>query len=257
MRAQHATALAAHPLVAPPRVLPAVAAPPLAALALLAGCGPAGDAARERPTNTLTAQERQEGWRLLFDGETTAGWRGFRRRDMPEGWQVVDGALTRVAPAGDIVTTEEFADFELTLEWMVEPGGNSGIFFRATEDVEEIYHGAPEMQILDDAGHRDGLSRLTAAGSNYGLHPVPEGVARPANEWNHVRLVVRGAHVEHWLNGARVVAYELWSPDWEERVRTSKFAEWPAYGRARSGRIGLQDHGDRVAFRNIRIRELP
>jgi hypothetical protein len=142
------------------------------------------------------------------------------------------------------------------LEWKVGPGGNSGVFFRATEDVEWIYHGAPEMQILDDEAHRDGLSRMTAAGSNYELHPAPEGVVRPAGEWNHVRLVVDGANVEHWLNGERIVAYELWSPDWEERVRNSKFAEWPEYGRARSGHIGLQDHGDPVAFRNIKIREL-
>ncbi len=196
-------------------------------------------------------------WRALFDGSTTAGWRGYRMDSMPAGWQVVDGALTRVAAGGDIVTVEQFANFELELEWKLAPGGNSGIFFRVTETAEETYHTGPEMQVLDDAAHRDGLSRLTAAGANYGLDPAPPGVVRPAGEWNAVRIVVRGAHVEHWLNGVQVVRYELWTPAWEAKVARTKFAEWPQYGRARRGHIGLQDHGDWVAYRNIRIRVLP
>lgn len=206
--------------------------------------------------NTLTAEEKAAGWRLLFDGKTTAGWRGYKQQGMPEGWQVVDGALTRVGQAGDIVTVDQFQDFELTLDWMVAPGGNSGIFFRASEDTDWIYQNAPEMQVLDDAAHRDGLQRETAAGSNYALHPAPEGVVKPAAEWNSVRIVVRGNHVEQWMNGVKVVEYELGSPDWEQRVAKSKFAAWPRYGRNQRGHIGLQDHGDRVAFRNIKIREL-
>lgn len=207
--------------------------------------------------NTLTEEEEAEGWRLLFDGETTAGWRGFRRRGMPEGWRVEDGALTRAAPAGDIITEEQFGNFELSIEWRISPGGNSGIFFRATEESELIYHGAPEIQVLDDEAF-PGLSRLHAAGSNYDLHAVPDGVtSRPAFEWNHVRVRVEGGRVEQWMNGRLMVRYELWSPDWERRVRNSKFVEWPEYGRARRGHIGLQDHGDRVWFRNIKIRELP
>lgn len=206
--------------------------------------------------NALSAEMRAEGWRPLFDGKTTAGWRGFHRADMPDGWQVVDGALTRVAPAGDIITVEQFGDFELALEWRVEPGGNSGVFFRATEDVDIIYTSAPEMQVLDDERNPDGQSPLTSAGANYGLHPAPRGVVRPAGEWNEARILARGAHVEHWLNGVKVVEYALWSDDWEERVQKSKFAEWPQYGRATSGHIGLQDHDNWVAFRNIRIREL-
>lgn len=243
-------------------ILPAllVALTPLFAV----GCGPSeadSDAQREAAAaaapNTLSQQERDEGWRLLFDGRTTEGWRGFRLDHVPDGWQAVDGALTRVAAgAGDLITVDQFADFELALEWRVEPGGNSGIFFRATEDVGRIYEGAPEIQVLDDEGHPDGESQLTAAGSNYGLHPAPEGVVRPAGEWNEVRLIVRGPHVEQWMNGVRVVEYELWSPDWERRVQESKFAAWPEYGRATQGHIGLQDHGDPVAFRNVRIREL-
>jgi len=207
--------------------------------------------------NTLTSAERAAGWRLLFDGKTTAGWRGFKMDSLPSGWQVVNGALTRVAAAGDIVTREQFRDFELSLEWNVAPGGNSGIFYRASEDGDAIYWTAPEMQVLDDARHADGKSRLTAAGSAFGLYPAPAGAVKPAGEWNQVRLLVNGHHVEHWLNGVKVVEYELLSPDWEARVKASKFAPHPHYGRNAKGYIGLQDHGDRVAYRTIKILVLP
>jgi hypothetical protein len=210
----------------------------------------------QEPINQLTAQERQEGWRLLFDGRTTDGWRGYNRPDMPEGWRVENGLLVRVG-AGDIITIEQFENFELVLDWRVGPAGNSGIFFRAVETDDPIYYSAPEVQILDDEGHRDGATPLTSAGANYGLHPAPPGVVRPAGEWNSVRLVVDGNSVEHWLNGQKVVEYELHSDDWKQRVAASKFNEWPAYGQASRGHIGLQDHGDRVEFRNIKVRVLP
>jgi hypothetical protein len=170
---------------------------------------------------------------------------------------VVDGALTRAGDGGDLITEEQFENFELALEWKVARGANSGIMFRVTEDAEATYHTGPEVQVLDDAAHRDGLSRLTAAGANYALHPAAEGVVRAAGEWNAVRLVVNGAHVEHWLNGVKVVEYDLWTPAWDSLVQASKFAEWPGYGRARKGHIALQDHGDSVAYRNIGIRVLP
>src|SRR5438876_605205 len=207
--------------------------------------------------NTLAPSERAAVWLLLFDGKTTAGWRGFKMDSMPAGWRVVDGALTRVAAAGDIVTREQFRDFELSLEWNVAPGGNSGIFCRASEDDDAIHGIAPEMQVLDDARHPDGKSRLTAAGSEFGLYPAPAGVVKPAGAWNQVRLLVKGHHVEHWLNGVKVVEYELLSPEWEAKVKASKFAPHPRYGRNATGYIGLQDHGDRVAYRNIKIRALP
>ena len=229
----------------------------LAAAAVLVLLPTVAPALSAQAPNTLTSAERAAGWRLLFDGKTTAGWRGFKMDSLPSGWQVVNGALTRVAAAGDIVTREQFRDFELSLEWNVAPGGNSGIFYRASEDGDAIYWTAPEMQVLDDARHPDGKSRLTAAGSAFGLYPAPAGVVKPAGEWNRVRLVVRGQHVEHWLNGVKVVEYELSSPDWEARVKASKFAPHPRYGRNAQGYIGLQDHGDRVAYRDIKIRVLP
>jgi len=206
--------------------------------------------------NTLTAEERAQGWRLLFDGQQITEWRGFRKEGVPTGWQVVDAAITRTGEGGDLITVDQFADFELALEWKVAAGGNSGIMFRVTEDGDQTYYSGPEMQVLDDAGHPDGASRLTSAGSNYALHPAPEGVAKPAGEWNAVRIVARGAHIEQWLNGVKVVEYELWAPEWEELVKNSKFAEWPAYGRAKRGHIALQDHGDWVAYRDIKVRAL-
>jgi 3-keto-disaccharide hydrolase len=198
---------------------------------------------------------KDDGWRSLFDGKTTAGWRGFRQARMPDGWQVVDGALTRVARATDIVTVDEFGDFELTLEWKLQPNGNSGIFYRVTEDDDVMWHVAPEFQLIDNA-YKEPLKPGQLAGANYDLHPPSRDATRPIGSWNEARLLVRGAHVEHWLNGVKVVDYELWTDDWERRVQKSKFKDYPRYGRARRGHIGLQEHDSRVAFRNIRIRQL-
>ena len=204
------------------------------------------------------AGERAEGWRVLFDGSSLDAWRGYRKSALPDGWKVVDGSLVLTAAgAGDIVTRDQFRNFDLRLEWKVAPGGNSGIFYRATEEGNYIWQSASEMQVLDDERHADGKSPLTSAGSNFALYPVPRGASRPAGEWNSARLLVNGSHVEHWLNGVKVVEYELGSPELEARVRASKFATMPLYGRAPQGHIGLQDHGDRVEFRNIRIRVLP
>ena len=224
----------------------------LAALAM----GAAPLASQSTP-NTLTKDERALGFRLLFDGSSGKGWRGYRKATLPAGWQVVDGALTRVAAAGDIVSADEFANFELRLQWRIERGGNSGIMYRVSEDLEHSYESGPEMQVLDDANNREGADPLTAAGANYGLYPATPGHARPAGEWNDVRIVVDGARVEHWLNGARVTAYELWSADWKGRVAATKFRQWPTFGLNKSGRIALQDHDNRVSYRSIRIRTLP
>lgn len=234
------------------RSIPAALAAFLPAL-ILAGQATAQEDRAPAP-NTLTAAEKEAGWRLLFDGTTTSGWRGYMQEDMPAGWQAVNGALTRVARATDIITTETFRDFELVFEFNVETGGNSGVFYRAAEGPQRIYHGAPEYQVLDDAVHPDGRSPLTSTGSNYALNAVPRGIVKPAGEWNTGRILVQGNHVEHWLNGEKVVVYELASPEWTEAVANSKFVEWPEYGKAAEGHIGIQDHGSRVAFRNIKIR---
>jgi hypothetical protein len=203
-----------------------------------------------------TSAEQSSGWRALFDGKTTRGWRGFRQTQMPGGWQVVDGALTRVSRASDIVTVEEFGDFELTLEWKLPPNGNSGLFFRVTEDDDIMWHTAPEFQLIDNAYNKEPLKPVQLAGANYDLDPPSRDATKPIGTWNEARLLVRGAHVEHWVNGVKVVEYELWTDDWTRRVRGSKFKDYPRYAQARRGHIGLQDHDDRVQFRTIRIREL-
>lgn len=218
------------------------------------GCAPG----MGRPAiNTLTPAEQAAGWRLLFDGRTTNAWRGFKQAGMPDGWRIVEGALTRVGSGGDILTRDQFANFELSVEWRVASGGNSGILYRVTEQGATTYETGPEMQVLDDARHPDGRSRLTAAGALYGLYPAPEGAAKPAGQWNSARIVVNGNRVEHWLNGGKTVEYELLSSEWEQKVAGSKFTQWPRYGRAARGHIALQDHGDLVSYRNIKIRTLP
>ena len=202
-----------------------------------------------------TGSSADEGWTSLFDGETTSGWHGFRQDQAPAGWQVVDGALTRVAAGGDLVSDEAFEDFVLELEWRISRGGNSGIMFRVSEDQDATYFTGPEMQVLDDAGQEE-LDPLHSAGSNYALHAPKGKVLMPVGEWNQVRLVVDGSHVEHWLNGLRIVEYELWSPEWRALVDASKFAAWPSYGMNERGHLALQDHGDEVAYRNIRLKHL-
>src|SRR5436309_9844073 len=205
--------------------------------------------------NTLTPKEQSDGWRLLFDGKTTNGWRGFRQQRLPDGWKAVDGALTRVAKATDIVTVDEFGDFELSIDWKITANSNSGIFFRVTEDDDVMWHTAPELQVIDNA-YKEPLKPEQLAGANYDLHPPSRDATKPIGSWNETRLLVKGSHVEHWMNGVKVVEYELWSDDWERRGKESKIKDFPKYARARRGHIGLQDHGDRVAFRNIKLREL-
>ena len=196
---------------------------------------------------------RDGGWRSLVDGKGAPGWRGYRQQTLPDGWTVADGVLTRTGNGGDIITVDQFGDFELTLEYNVAPGANSGVFFRVTEDDPVMWHEAPEIQVIDNA--RTDLKPAQTAGANYDLHPPARDATKPAGQWNALRILVKGNHVEQWLNGTKVVEYELGSEDWKTRVAASKFKEFPRFGTARRGHIGLQDHGDKVAFRNIRIRE--
>lgn len=215
-----------------------------------------GRASMQDARGTTGAGDSAAGWRSLFDGRSLGGWRGFTSDTPPAGWVAVDGTLMRQGSGGDLVTVEEFGDFELRLQWKIAEGGNSGIFFHVTSSGSQVWESGPEMQILDNARHVDGKNPLTSAGANYGLHAPVRDATRPVGEWNDVVLLVSGARVEHWLNGVKVVEYELWSPAWESLVKASKFVTMPAYGRAKRGRIALQDHGDPVWFRDIRIRPM-
>lgn len=206
--------------------------------------------------NTLTEQEAADGWGLLFDGESMAQWRGFRMEDMHEGWAIEDGCIVRVGGGGDIITREQFDDFELSLEWKLTEGGNSGIFYNAVEDFGAVYESAPEMQVLDNGTHNDGKNTLTSAGANYGLIAPSQDVTRPIGEFNQVLIRVQGNHVEHHLNGHKLLEYELGGEAWEALVAASKFKDMPGYGRSPAGHIALQDHGDKVYYRNLKIRRL-
>jgi hypothetical protein len=199
-----------------------------------------------------------EAWEALFDGKITHAFRGWHSESMPEGWKVVDGTLTKDGNVDELVTRKQYANFDLRWDWKIGKDGNSGVFYRATREYDHIYWSGPEYQLLDDANAPDGKSQLTAAASAYGLYGAPAGIVKPYGEWNSSRLVVRGSHVEHWLNGKKVVEYDLSSPEWKAKVAASKFSKYPNYGLAAVGYIGIQgDHPGSVALRHIRIRELP
>jgi glucose/arabinose dehydrogenase len=201
------------------------------------------------------------GWRPLFDGKTTDGWRNYRRETIHPGWKVVDGALTMTAPgSGDIVSDEVFDWFELSIDYRIAPGGNSGIMFHVTEDAPAPWMSGPEVQVLDNARGAD----PQRAGWLYGLYPprtdpqtnAPLDATRPAGEWNTVVLRIAPDLCQISVNGVRYSSFKLGSDDWNAKVAASKFAAFPGFGRAGRGRICLQDHGDEVAYRNIRIRRI-
>ena len=205
----------------------------------------------------LTAEQRAAGWRPLFDGTSTSAWRGYKSQAFPAGWRIVNGVLTKTGAVADIMTRDQFGNFQLALDWKLSSAGNAGIFYRGTEEYDHIYWSAPEYQLLDDAGHPDAGSRLTAAGADYALYGSPAGVVKPAGQWNSTLIVVNGNTVQHWLNGQKLLEYELGSPEWQAKVKASKFNDYPNYGRAKRGHIAIQgDHEGTLSIRNVRIREL-
>jgi len=222
--------------------------------------------------NELSQKEKDEGWELLFDGKTTKGWRGYNKDSFPsKGWVIEDGSLKmqgtgagEAGVGGDIIYDEEFKDFELSLEWKISEGGNSGIFYLAQEvEGDRIFKSAPEMQVLDNDRHPDaklGKDGNRQAGSLYDLIPAKPQNAKPVGEWNKISIIVYRGTVVHNQNGENVVEYHLWTDDWKEMVANSKFKDWENFlntgGENKKGYIGLQDHGDDVWFRNIKIKKL-
>jgi hypothetical protein len=205
---------------------------------------------------SLTAAEKAAGWKLLFDGTSLAGWKGYKTDTVPTGWTVANGVLTRSGAGGDLMTAEQYGDFEMRFEWKVPQNGNSGIIYRIAETEQYPWQTGPEYQVLHNQGHADGKNPITSAGSNYAVNPPVKDVTKAVGEWNDGRLIVQGNHVEHWLNGVKVVEYEIGSADWEARVKASKFAKVANYGRMKRGFIALQDHGDAVSYRNLKIKPL-
>jgi hypothetical protein len=219
-------------------------------IALLVVC------ACSRPQTESQAQASRPGeWRSLM---TPSAWRGYKVDTMPSQWTFSNGVLAKMRPVADIMSKDQFGNFELELEWKIGEAGNAGIFYRGTEEYERIYWTAPEYQLLDNIKAADNKTPLTRAAAAYGLYPPPDGHVKAVGEWNSTRIVANGGQVEHWLNGVKVVEYELWSDDWKAKVKASKFNAWPNYGMAKKGHIALQgDHRGELSFRNIRIRELP
>lgn len=208
--------------------------------------------------NSLTAQEKSAGWKLLFDGKTLNGWRGYKTEEIGAAWKVQDGTLTLTAgKAGDLVTKEEFADFELAFEWKISPGGNSGVIYRSGLGESASYRTGPEYQVLDNIAAKDNKDGNHLAGSLYDIGTeAPRDLVKAVGEWNSSRIVVRGWKVEHWLNGKKVIALDLASPEGKAAIAESKFKDWPKFVSLAKGHIALQDHGDVVSYRSIKIREL-
>ncbi len=218
--------------------------------------------ARADAPNTLTAAEKADGWVLLFDGTTTAGWHGYNQTTMPEGWAVKDGALTRVGKTTDISSDKEYGNFDFRFDWRIAAGGNSGVMYHVVESpkYKSSYFTGPEFQLLDNLRHPDakaGKNGNRTAGSDYDIYAPAADVTKPIGEWNEARIVINGAHVEHWMNGKKLLEYEQWSDKWKADVAASKFKEWPDYGLAKTGHLVLQEHDFEVAFRNMKIKALP
>ena len=213
-------------------------------------------------SNTLSKKEAKQGWKLLFDGRSTAGWHGFRQTGIGEAWKVQDGALWLDAKErkgrGDIVTNDEFTDFHFTFEWKIAPKGNSGIIFLVQDDAkyEHTWHTGPEMQVLDNDGHADAKIRTHRAGNLYDMIAGPDEPVKPAGEWNRAEIILDKGRLELRMNGQTVVTTTMWDDAWKKMVANSKFKIRPDFAAFRSGHIGLQDHGDRVWFRDIKIRKL-
>ncbi len=219
--------------------------------------------------DTLKQDVVEEEWISLFDGETSEGWRGYGKETFPEkGWVIKDGMLQvqssgkgEAGGGGDIITTKKYKNFEFSLEWKISEGGNSGIFYLTQEKTDQpIWKSSPEMQILDNEKHPDGKlgeDGNRRAGTLYDLIPCRPETVKPVGEWNHIKIMVYKGTVVHWMNGENVLEYHLWTDDWKTMVADSKFKEYPDFvDPATEGHIGLQDHGDDVWFRNIKIREL-
>lgn len=229
----------------------------MAVLFLVTSCSP------KEQINSLSKKEIDEGWVLLFDGTKTSldsMWKTFNAGPVT-GWKVQDGILYNSGVGsdhgGDIITKKEFTNFELSLEWKVDSQSNSGIFYHVQEGLTDaIYESGPEYQLIDGKGWPSEIHKDQYSGANYGMNAPVGAEVKPVGEWNTARILVHGPHVEHWLNGKKVVEYELWTPEWLQLKNQSKWAEAPHYGMSKSGHIGLQDHGGLTMFRNIKIREL-
>lgn len=208
--------------------------------------------------STAARTGEKSGWKVLFDGKSTDAFRGFRQASFPTNSWVVDGGALKSLPRRqvDLITRETYENFELELEWKVAKEANSGIMFHVSEAEPETFVTGPEMQIVDDANTDDGANPKTSAGSLYDLIAPTNKQCHPAGEWNRIRLIVQGNRVEHWMNGSKILEYELGSGPLKALIADSKFKAWPRFAQEKTGYIALQNHGNSVWFRNVRVRRL-
>ncbi len=219
---------------------------------------------KEENHNTLTPEEEAAGWKLLFDGKTMNGWKDFNGTTLTLPWHVVDGCIQAKGTGGDsygyIVTEKEYENFELSWDWKLSKGGNSGMLYHVVENplFEVPYVTGPEYQLIDEPNFPDQLEEWQKLGVDYAMYLPDKSLmkVKPAGEWNNSKIVFDNGHVEHWLNGVKILEFEAWTDDWFERKNSGKWAHAPEYGLARKGVICLQDHGDPASFRNIKIREI-
>jgi Domain of Unknown Function (DUF1080) len=214
---------------------------------------------RQVTDNRLSPEEQKQGWVLLFDGKSTAGWRTYQ--NLPdESWEVVNGELHckqgEIAHRADLVTKENYGSFELQADWKIEKGCNSGILYHVLETKPHPYETGPEYQLIDDAGFTEKLEDWQKTGADYAMHPPLKLASKPMGEYNHTLIRVDGAHVEHWLNGVKVADFMAWTPEWSKLKITGKWKDYPDYGNAKSGLIDLQDHGGGISFKNIKLLRL-
>lgn len=205
--------------------------------------------------NELSDQEQGAGWRLLFDGHSLSQWRSYHEEEVNSGWANENGCLARVGWGGDIISREQFADFELKLEWRISDSGNSGIFIRGDESEDTIHYTGYEMQVLDNVGHRDSKDPSHRAGAFYDMIAPDHDTTKPVGYWNQVHIIAIGPDVEFWLNGRQTAKFSQGSAEWDALYQQSKFTSRKRYGSLLKGHIGFQDHMDKVWFRNIRILE--
>ena len=211
--------------------------------------------------NQLTEEQKAAGWKLLFNGQNMDGWKTYKDREN-NSWEIADGALhckpeDAADKRADLRTVDQYANFELAFDWKIAPTDNSGVIYRSTEEFEQAYLSGPEYQVIDDKGYPDQLTPTQTSGSNYDMHAAPDTKPiNPPGEWNTGRIIVNGNHVEHWLNGAKVIEYEISSADWKTRKEGSKWKDAKGYGASAMGYIDLQDHGGEVWYKNIMIKTL-
>ena len=206
-------------------------------------------------SNALADGEAEAGWRLLFDGNSLDQWRSYQEDSVNDGWGVENGCLARLGWGGDLITREQFGDFELKLEWRISEAGNSGIFIRGDESESTIHHTGFEMQVLDNVGHSDASIPSHRAGAYYDMIVPDHDTSKPVGYWNQVHIIAVGPDVEFRLNGRQTAKFTQGSPEWQALYEASKFTSRPRYGTLLKGHIGLQDHFDKVWYRNIRVLE--